>query len=413
VIDPVAREPRLLAALASLGGELQLRQVLQCIVTAACSLVDARYGALGVIGPDGSLAEFITEGVDVVETAAIGALPQGQGVLRIVIDDPRPLRLSDLGTHPKSYGFPANHPPMRSFLGVPLTVRERVFGNLYLCDKRGAAEFGEEDEELLVALAATAGSAIANARLYDEVTRRERSLTALQGIATALLAGTEPDDVLRLMASHARDIIGADTAAVAVLDGGPGVLRVDIAVGDGAEDLEGAAYPQGGTVLGEVLNTGRLVAVDDAAAEGRVPNTMAEAMRAGPCLFAPLWLAGRPFGTLAVAGRHGRRPFAGEDLRMVQSFATHASVALEYGRSQQERNLLAVHAERERIAHDLHDSVISSLFAIGLDLQGSLGLARDPVLQRRLEELVGDLDATVRQIRSTIFSMTSGPPPTS
>ena len=401
--DASRRDARLLEALAALSSDLQLRQVLQRIVTAACALVDARYGALGVIGPDGGLVEFIHEGLDSTEVAAIGRLPEGRGVLGLLIEEPKPLRLATLGAHPASFGFPAHHPPMRSFLGVPVHVRQQVFGNLYLCEKRSAPEFTADDQELLVALAAAAGSAIANARLYDDAIRRQRSLMALQGVATALLAGTDTTDVLRLMASHARDIVGADTAAVVVPDGGPAGLRVDIIVGDGADVLDGSTVSPAGTVLAEVLNTGRLVAVDDAAADGRVPKPMAAAMGAGPFLLAPLWLAGRPFGTLAVAARRGRAPFLGEDLRLVQSFATHASVALEYGRNEEERRQLAVLEERERIAHDLHDTVISSLFATGMALQGSLSLTSDEVLRARLEAALDDLDTTIGRIRSTIF----------
>ena len=401
------REGRLLYALAGLADELHLADVLERIVHAACALVDARYGALGVIGPDELLVEFLHEGVEDDTVEAIGHLPAGHGILGLLIHDPKPLRLRDLAAHPASTGFPPNHPPMRSFLGVPVRVRDEVYGNLYLCDKRSADEFTLEDEQLLVALAAAAGAAISNTRLYEEGRRRERTLAALQGIATALLAGGDPDDVLHLVASHARELLDADTAAIALPDEHPDALHVKVVVGHGAEELQGAPISWQRSISGEVLRMGSAVVLDDASSDPRIDQRLVGVIGAGPTVFVPLWLQGRPFATLAVANRKGRPTFGEAGLQLAQSFATQASVALEYARAQREVHRLAVFEDEERIARDLHDTVIQQLFAVGMNLQGAVRLAGDPLLVDRIQRAVGDLDATIRVIRSTIFALDS------
>ena len=403
------REEHLLQALVGLAGDLELAQVLRRIVAAACRLVDARYGALGVVGADRLLTEFVHEGMDDDTVTAIGRLPEGHGVLGQLIDDPRPLRLADLADHDASVGFPAHHPPMRSFLGVPVLVRGEVFGNLYLCEKRGDDAFTDDDERQAVALAAAAGSAVANARLFEEVRRREASLTALQGIATALLAGSDPDDVLRLAAVHARDILDGDTAAVGLLGPSGSELRLDIVVGEGADELRGRRVPVEQSVSGEVLRTGRPVNVADAGADRRVQTPLVQVVRAGPMLVVPFWLQGRPFGTVVVARTKGRLPFGEADLRLLQSFAAQAGVALEYARAQRELGRLAVYEDQQRIARDLHDSVIQQLFAIGMTLQGSARLASDEVLRNHIQDAVDGLDTTIHSIRSTIFALDTGP----
>lgn len=405
------REGQLLAAVGGLASELKLDQVLQRIVSAACWLVDARYGALGVIGEDRLLVEFVHEGIDGETVAAIGRLPEGHGILGQLIDHPEPLRLRELAEHPASVGFPANHPPMCSFLGVPVLVRGEVFGNLYLCEKHPGGEFSEADERLVVALAAAAGSAIANSRLYDEVQRREASLTALQGIATALLAGTDPDQVLHLVAAHALDIVEADTAAIALPGSAGGSLVIAAAVGEGAEELRELEVPPEASITGEVLRTGRAVAVADAASEKGAYQPVVKVLVAGPAMFVPLWLQATPAGTLAVARRKGKQPFAAGSLPLLQSFATQASVALEYARAQRELHRMAVLEDEQRIAQDLHDTVIQELFAIGLALQGSIQLATDATLQHRLQRAVDDLDGTIRGIRTAIFGLTTSPRP--
>jgi signal transduction histidine kinase len=406
--DALERERLLLETVSRLADELHVDQILQRIVVAACGLVDARYAALGVIGEDRRLVAFHHEGVSDAVVKAIGHLPEGHGVLGLLIDDPKPLRLRELSDHPASVGFPAGHPKMRGFLGVPVHVRGEVYGNLYLCDKRSGEGFTAGDESLVVALAAAAGSAISNARLHQDLTNRERSLSALQEIASALLAGTDPDTVLRLVASHARELLDADAAAIALPNRTGDELLVDVAVGEGSDDLHGLAIPVEGSISGDVLRTGEPVIIADGSSDERTNKPLVHAMAAGPILFVPLWLDGTPLGTLAVARRKDRAPFGQAALVLLQSFATQASLALEDARTHRELYRLAVYEDEERIARDLHDSVIQQLFAIGLSLQGTVRLAADPAVGDRLQRAVDDLDTTIRDIRSTIFALDRG-----
>src|SRR5664279_2197146 len=204
----------LLDAVLAIGAGLDLQTVLRRIIDAAVQLVDARYGALGVIDDADHLSQFLTAGIDDATTARIGALPRGEGILGLLIKEPQPLRLHDLNEHPSAFGFPAHHPPMKSFLGVPIRVRDEVFGNLYLTEKRGGGDFDGEDESVVLALASAAGIAIENARLYDDVRHRERWLQASAEVTTALLSASEPEDALQLVAARARSLADADLAAI-------------------------------------------------------------------------------------------------------------------------------------------------------------------------------------------------------
>jgi signal transduction histidine kinase len=402
------REARLLDVVGGLGADLELEQVLQRIVIAACWLVDARYGALGVLGEERLLTEFVHEGIDDETVAAIGHLPEGHGVLGVLIKEPQPLRLRELAKHAASVGFPPNHPPMHNFLGVPVLVRGEVWGNLYLCEKQSADEFTPDDEELVIALAAAAGSAIANTRLYDEVTRREQSLGALQSISTALLSGADPDEVLHLVAAYARDIPEADTAAIVLPSNNPDALVVEIAIGEGGAELKGLTIPLDRSIAQHVLTSGSPGALAAAEADPRAYRPMVEALGAGPMLFVPLWLQGKPFGVLEIARRKGRAPFNRSNVPLLQSFATQASVALEYARTQREFQRLSLLEDEQRIARDLHDSVIQDIFAIGLSVQGAAMMATDRELQERLYKAVDDLDGTIRGIRTAIFGLREG-----
>jgi transcriptional regulator with GAF, ATPase, and Fis domain len=213
------RYERLLEAGLALGAELSLPVALQRIVELAAELTGARYGALGVLGRDGRISEFITTGVTATERAAIGPLPVGRGILGVLIDDPRPLRLHDLADDPRSVGFPARHPPVRSFLGVPVTARGRVYGNLYLTEKRGGGDFDTDDERALVLLAAQAGVAIENAQLYQEARDRAQRLEAVRAITTAMLAGVDPAELLGQVVGQARRLVDADLATLACRPG--------------------------------------------------------------------------------------------------------------------------------------------------------------------------------------------------
>ena len=229
----------LLDAVVGIGTDLDLRSTLQRIVVAACDVVGARYGALGVIGSDQLLAEFITHGIDAELHAKIGELPHGRGVLGLLIEDPRPLRMPDITQHPRSYGFPAHHPPMHSFLGVPIRTRDQVFGNLYLAEKIGAKEFTDDDEEIAVALAAAASVAVENARLYALAHRREAWLAAAAEITSVLLGEVRRTDALALVARRAREVAEAELVVVLLYDEDSASYTVEVVEADGAATADG------------------------------------------------------------------------------------------------------------------------------------------------------------------------------
>ena len=401
------RTERLLEAGLALSSELSLPVILQRIVDLAANLTGARYGALGVLGPDGTITEFITTGVSEAERAAIGHIPVGRGILGVLIEDATPLRLRDIAKDPRSVGFPPNHPPMRSFLGAPVSARGQVFGNLYMTEKQDAETFTDQDERALIMLAGQAGVAIENARLYQEAHDRARRLEAVREIATAILAGTDPDQVLGLVARHARELVGADLATLAV-PAGPGELVVGAADGLHAQELAGTTFPIEGSVSGEVIRTGKTVDVADATTDERIRQPALRAGGIGPALFAPLAVRGAVLGTLLVANATGGRPFDEGDVQLTETFAEQAAVAVEHARLQQELGRLAVLEDRERIAKELHDGVIQALFAVGLGLQGSATLARDPDLQRRIGGAVEELDRVIGDLRNYIFGLRPG-----
>lgn len=397
----------LLEAVLAIGSKLELPVVLRRIVEAGIALADARYGALGVIGPDQRLAEFIQVGVDSATIEAIGSPPEGHGILGLLIADPRPLRLADLGAHPASYGFPPNHPSMRTFLGVPIRVRDKVFGNLYLTEKRGGGEFTAEDEGIVLALAAAAGVAIENARLYQTTRRREQWLEASSEITTALLSGAEPSSVLSLVARRARELSNGDLALIALPTADGVALILEVAEGLHADRLRGAVLPVTDSLAGQVYSTAEPVIVDDVAADRRVRGPLGEPADFGPAMFVPLGSSDRAVGTLTVVNRLGSLPFAAEDLRLVATFSGQAALALELAEATRDHERLAVYEDRDRIARDLHDLVIQRLFATGMLLEGASRLVTHPDAQNRVKRAVDDLDETIREIRSTIFALQS------
>jgi signal transduction histidine kinase len=401
------RYERLLEAGLALSSELSLPAILQRIVELAAGITGARYGALGVLGRDGRITEFITTGITPEKRAAIGHIPVGRGILGVLIDDAAPLRLRDLAEDPRSVGFPPNHPPMRSFLGAPVTARGQVFGNIYLTEKQGAAEFDAEDERALVLLAAQAGVAIQNARLYEEAADRAKRLEALRAITAAILAGTDPGEPVGLVAHHARELVGADVAAIAI-PAADGELVVEAADGLGAEALRGAVFPVEGSVTGEVIRTGKAVVLADAAADPRTARPIMGGGRVGPAAFVPLAVRGRTFGTLMVGVAGGGPPLREAAVQLLETFAEQAAVALEYERLQRELQRLAVLEDRERIAKELHDGAIQALFAVGMGLQGSAMLAGDAELRRRIENAVEELDRVIRDLRNYIFGLRPG-----
>jgi signal transduction histidine kinase len=402
------RKDLLIEAGLALASELSLPAVLQRIVELAARVTGARYAALGVLGPGGQISDFHTEGVTQEQRQAIGHIPVGRGILGVLIKEARPLRLHDIRDDPRSVGFPPNHPPMQPFLGAPVKARGRVFGNIYLTREPGARDFTPEDEQALLVLASQAGVAVENARLYDEARQRERRLEAIREIGTAILAGIQSEVVLKLAAERARELVGADLATLATPGQEPDTLVIDVADGRHAEELRGMVFPRDQSVSGEVIARGEPVVLEDAASDERAFQPVVKLGEVGPAMFVPLIVRGTAFGTLAVANGSGGRPFDEEDLALVQTFAGQAAVALEYGRAQRDLQRLVVMEDRERIAKELHDGVIQSLFAVGMGLQATGTMSRDPDLQTRIESAVDEMDRVIRDLRNYIFGLRPG-----
>jgi signal transduction histidine kinase len=402
------RDRRLLDAALVLAAERSRSVVLERILRLASELTGARYAALGVIGPEGGLTDFLTRGLMPEEREAIGPLPKGQGLLGALIADPRPLRLADLHADPRSVGFPPNHPPMVSFLGAPVRARGHVFGNIYLTEKAGGGPFTPEDEETLLLLAAHAGVAIENARLVEAAAARERRLEALHEISGAILASEGFEDVLGLVAERARELAGADLSMIAVPDEQPGRLRVQAAAGANAGTLAGFRFPAAESVSGEVMARRLPVIVENAMADLRVHQPLIQQAQAGPAMFLPLEGGERVLGTLTIANLRGGRTFDEADLRVVGSFANQAALALAYGRTQEQLRRIAVFEDRERIARDLHDGAIQSLFAAGMSLQAIGAFVEQPGVAERIGSVVAELDRVIHDLRSYIFGLRPG-----
>ncbi|MFK0253923.1 GAF domain-containing protein [Streptomyces sp. NPDC090445] len=398
----------LLEAVMSVGRELDLPQVLRGIVEAAVVLVDAEYGALGVIGSDRRLAEFLPVGVSDELRARIGALPSGHGILGELIRHPRPLRLSELSEHPASYGFPPHHPAMHSFLGVPIRVREEVFGNLYITEKRGGAEFDAEDEAVLSTLAVAAGIAIENARLFEEVRLRERWLEAGSDITSGLLSGAPEDEVLAGMLARAKDITGADLGVFYLL-GPAGELRGSLALGEGAEVHRGTVLPDtAGTLAAAALAGEGLVGFADAGTDGRITVRPEHWEGFGPAVAVTVGTEEKLSGVLTLARLRGRPGFAAAEVAGLPGFAGQTALALELAGRRRDAEQLSLLEDHDRIARDLHDLAIQRLFATGMTLQSAQRFVDHPEASERLARAVDDLDATIKIIRATIFGLREG-----
>ncbi|HVD48170.1 MAG TPA: GAF domain-containing sensor histidine kinase [Candidatus Limnocylindria bacterium] len=402
------RKDALLEAGLALSSELSLPMVLQRIVDLAAEVTDARYVALGVIGEGGQLIDFITAGIPAKQRQAIGALPRGLGLLGLLIREPHIIRVENIKDHPDSVGFPPNHPPMRSFLGAPVQALGRTFGNIYLTEKRGAREFSAEDERSLLVLATQAGVAIANASLYQEVKRREGWLEALREVTLGILEGGDANSLLVSIAEHARELAGADAAQILTTTSSAGLLDVVAAVGAYAQQVQGQSVPAAKSISGEVIETGKPLHTDDATAHGHAYQPIIRLGHVGPAIFVPLRVRGRATGTLMVANLKGGRLFDEGTIRLVETFADQASVAIEYGRAQRNLQRLGLMDERERIAKELHDGIIQSLFAVGMGLQSTALQAVSPETGNRIEAAVGELDRVIRDLRNYIFGLRPG-----
>jgi signal transduction histidine kinase len=399
----------LLEAVMAIGSGLDLASTLRQIVRSAVGLVDATYGALGVIGEDTDgkrLAEFIPIGLTPEEIGRIHHWPEGRGLLGLLIDDPQPLRLADIAAHPQSSGFPSGHPPMRSFLGVPVRIRDEVFGNLYLTGKRGGGEFTEDDEAVLVALGAAAGVAVENARLYEAARRQQRWIQASAEVTIRLLSGADPDEVLADVTRRARELSGADLVVLALPDEEGRRLTVSYAEGDGADATRGLVLPADQSLSGRVLGTGEPVVSSDFAHDERVAQAARGVMRQiGPAIVFPLGAPGNVRGVLTVGRRHGAVPFPQAQADVIASFAAQAAVALELAATRAEAERLSLYEDRDRIARDLHDQVIQRLYATGMSLEGTMPMITRPEVASRVTNAVDAMDETIKDIRATIFAL--------
>lgn len=376
------RMNRLIAAQLSVIEDLDLNTTLTRIVEAAVELVDARYGAIGVLAPDGSLEEFLQVGIAPEEVARIGHLPRGLGLLGAITQDVEPLRLADLHEDPRSVGFPEHHPQMRSFLGVSVRLRDEIFGNLYLCDPRNGDPFTDDDEALAMALASSAGVAIENARLYQVSRHRERWA---EGSAKVVQQLIEPvGDPLDVVADQVRELADADLVSVLL-------------------PARGGTIGDEGSLADLAMRSGRPQLIDDIAEDPDSSRLCATTY--GPEMAVPVGGSGAPHGVLVVARYRDRPRFTETDVDVAASFAVHATMALELDQARTDREQLLVLEDRERIARDLHDHVIQRLFASGLTLHSlTAGIGSEKV-REGLAVQINEIDQISRQVRNTIFEL--------
>lgn len=401
VLRSQGRLRALLRATQALSVDLDVPALLGRTVDEARTLMQARYAALGVFSRDGQLTSFVHSGVDSGTVAAIGRLPEGKGLLGQLMRDPAPLRLRDLSLHPSFSGFPAGHPPMRSFLAVPIRVRDRLFGSLYVTDKLDGEEFSFDDEELVVALARAAATAIDNARLFDTVARREHWLDSSRALTNALMSVADRDEALQLITRSLRETARADFAAVVVPADGGG-LAVAAADGPGADAVRGQCLPAD-TAVGRSIRERVPVLVDDARDLPDVPGPI-RALGLGPLGVVPLSARDRVLGALAIGNGPGGAVFTSHDLAMAGDFAAQAALVLLVSAAQAAARELELGDERARIARDLHDHAIQAIFAVGLSLNG-LATRIDGRESDALVQLVEQLDEAVRSIRRSIFAL--------
>ncbi|KCR43392.1 two-component system sensor histidine kinase DosT [Mycobacterium tuberculosis] len=409
IVEGRDRLDGLIDAILAITSGLKLDATLRAIVHTAAELVDARYGALGVRGYDHRLVEFVYEGIDEETRHLIGSLPEGRGVLGALIEEPKPIRLDDISRHPASVGFPLHHPPMRTFLGVPVRIRDEVFGNLYLTEKADGQPFSDDDEVLVQALAAAAGIAVDNARLFEESRTREAWIEATRDIGTQMLAGADPAMVFRLIAEEALTLMaGAATLVAVPLDDEAPACEVDDLVivevaGEISPAVKQMTVAVSGTSIGGVFHdrTPRRFDRLDLAVDGPVEP--------GPALVLPLRAADTVAGVLVALRSADEQPFSDKQLDMMAAFADQAALAWRLATAQRQMREVEILTDRDRIARDLHDHVIQRLFAVGLTLQGAAPRARVPAIRESIYSSIDDLQEIIQEIRSAIFDLHAGP----
>lgn len=409
IVEGRDRLDGLIDAILAITSGLKLDATLRAIVHTAAELVDACYGALGVRGYDHRLVEFVYEGIDEETRHLIGSLPEGRGVLGALIEEPKPIRLDDISRHPASVGFPLHHPPMRTFLGVPVRIRDEVFGNLYLTEKADGQPFSDDDEVLVQALAAAAGIAVDNARLFEESRTREAWIEATRDIGTQMLAGADPAMVFRLIAEEALTLMaGAATLVAVPLDDEAPACEVDDLVivevaGEISPAVKQMTVAVSGTSIGGVFHdrTPRRFDRLDLAVDGPVEP--------GPALVLPLRAADTVAGVLVALRSADEQPFSDKQLDMMAAFADQAALAWRLATAQRQMREVEILTDRDRIARDLHDHVIQRLFAVGLTLQGAAPRARVPAVRESIYSSIDDLQEIIQEIRSAIFDLHAGP----
>ncbi|OII26059.1 GAF domain-containing protein [Frigoribacterium sp. MCBA15_019] len=379
--------------------QLDLPTVLSSLVAAAVDLVGARYGALGVVSPDGGLEQFVHTGMPDEIVDRIGRLPQGHGLLRSVLDEGTPVRTGNAGADPRSGGVPPGHPDIESFLGVPIRVRGELYGSLYFAEK-DEGEFTTEDEELLTSLAATAGVAIDNARLFDETTRRQAWTAASAEVATALLSDDERSP-LHLLAERVVTLADADLVCI-VLPATTTTVIVDTARGRLADDLQGLVLPSEGTLSGRALQLHETLDVSNVQSVAEVAGSP---LVLGPTVVVPLETGDATHGALTVSRAAGSARFSRADIEMITDFSRQATLAIDVAEVRHDRTRLERTEDRGRIARDLHDHVIQRLYAAGLDMQASVRSGVDTGTRERLDRHIDMLDAAIVEIRTAIFSL--------
>lgn len=402
-----ARVPQLLEAMRTVGAGLDLHITLDRIVETAAELADAGYAAIGIIDDAREgLSDFVTYGATPEDHRRIGALPDGhKGLLGALIHDPAPLRLADLTEDPRAAGLPPGHPPMRTFLGVPVRVQGEIFGNLYLTEKRGGGEFSEADLHMVRVLATEAGLAIGNARMYAATRQRERWIDGAAAVTTALLAGSDVDESLAVVAEQARRLADA-AAGIVLLPVADGALEIVAVSAADPAGIMGTRIPADSPVVAQLL-AGEPVFVDDSATDPRMVTDIAP--RFGPSMLLPLKSGGRVLGTLATPRAPGGRQFTAAERTLATQFAAQAALALVLADAQRDRERLAVYEDRDRIARDLHDLVIQRLFATGMMLEGAQRKAVVPEVREGVGTAVDELDVTIQEIRTAIFALQQGP----
>ncbi len=389
-----------------LTSRLDLPSILQRIVEIGAQLVRARYAAIVVVEPEGGLGQLITVGLDDDEKARISHLPEGKGLIGALFDHPEPVRLQHIAGDPRSGGFPAGHPPMDSFLGVPIRVGDEVFGNLYLTNSEHG-EFSADDEEMAQALASSAGIAIENARLYSDAERRAKVSESLAELSrVAMRSETEADDVAALV-DRAHELLDADLVVSGIVGSRGHEMLVQHACGHGAESLMSLSFPIQHTAIAIALGRDKPLRLRDVSVHESFG--FEEQRDFGAVVLVPFVVGDRPVGLLAVARRVGRGPLPDRDVEAAEAFALQLGVVHERAQSRESRRRVTLMEGRERIARDLHDHVMQRLFATGMSLQAAAAKA-DPTIADLITRQVEEIDVAIDQIRQSIFAIRSSGP---